>query len=262
MSSAKVVTAPSSRSASALLSRSDELFQQKPAFQIQRGPSARDELVVQHAPIAQRSRRDRQIGHELDRAEASAEASPRLAQARKSAVDWPRLGRGDVALVVEGISRRTWYRRKKGVPMKWKEPGPSIRNRKENHAPHESAYDQRLAPAPSPKLCEVCKSKPRLGQLSRCRDCIRAEADRHRKSRAEAEVRVEAREETKLEAAAQMKRCSTCRTTKSISKFQVWRAAKDGRRQDCKACVEAGANRRPSQLASIPPTLDHEGATQ
>ena len=49
---------------------------------------------------------------------------------------------------------------------------------------------------------------------------------------AEAEVRVEARK-----AAGQMKCCSTCRTTKPISKFQVWRAAKDRRRRDCKACV-------------------------
>ena len=146
--------------------------------------------------------------------------------------------------------------------MKMKGARAKHPNCKDNHAPHESTCDQRLAPAPSPKLCEVCKSKPRLGQLSRCRDCIRAEADRHRKSRAEAEVRVKARKETKLEAAAQMKCCSTCRTTKPISKFQVWRAAKDGRRRDCKACVEAGANRRPSQLASIPPTLEHEGATR
>ena len=77
--------------------------------------------------------------------------------------------------------------------MKTKGAPAEHRNCEDNHAPHESTCDQRSAPAPSPKLCEVCKSKPRLGQLSRCRDCIRAEADRHRKSRAEAEVRVEAR---------------------------------------------------------------------
>ena len=146
--------------------------------------------------------------------------------------------------------------------MKMKGARAEHRNCDDNHATHESTCDQRSAPAPSPKLCEVCNSKPRLASLSRCRDCIRAEADRHRKSRAEAEVRVKARKETKLEAAAQMKRCSTCRTTKPISKFQVWRAAKDGRRRDCKACVEAGANKRPPQLASIPPTLEHEGATR
>ena len=74
-------------------------------------------------------------------------------------------------------------------------------------------------------------------------------------------VRTLRRNETKLEAAGQMKCCSACRTAKPISKFQVWRAAKDGRRRDCKACVEAGDANGP-QLASLPPTLEHEGATR
>ena len=100
-----------------------------------------------------------------------------------------------------------------------------------------------------PDLCTTCHVNPRHahGRLSRCLDCVRAEAERARNARAEAERIVVARR------AELTKPCRCCQKVKALADFAPHPIAKDGRRRDCRSCVARGRAkgklRTPAQLA-------------
>jgi hypothetical protein len=99
------------------------------------------------------------------------------------------------------------------------------------------------------QLCTVCHVKPRAagGKLSRCLDCLRADVEKERQQR---EVRkARAREK----ALAPTKPCSTCKVIKPLAGFGAHRRARDGYRNDCKACVEAERAKRPRRRSSPRP---------
>ena len=144
--------------------------------------------------------------------------------------------------------------------MKMKGARAEPRNCETNHAPHESTCDQRLAPAPSPKLCEVCPhqtpSRPAVGGLPRlafARKPIATASLGPKRKFASASKEDEARGRCPDEVLRHLQDDKTHIEISSLAR------AKGGRRRDCKVCVEAGAQ---PQLASIPPTLEHEGTTQ
>lgn len=83
--------------------------------------------------------------------------------------------------------------------------------------------------------CLRCGERPRLGNLTRCKVCLRADADQYRQQR---DLRAQA-----AHAETTSKPCRTCGTVKPLERFQVCkgRPTKDGRRRDCKTCVEHGS---------------------
>lgn len=98
-------------------------------------------------------------------------------------------------------------------------------------------------PAATPaaiNLCTTCGECPRLGSLSRCIVCLRADAERDRRDREAAQAR------SRPDA---VKRCRTCRRDKPASSFAVHRRAHDGRRRDCRSCVTAGRVQRKQRTA-------------
>jgi hypothetical protein len=88
-----------------------------------------------------------------------------------------------------------------------------------------------------PSPCAQCHQRPRLGALSRCKQCIREAADAYRQARADAEARVEAR---KASTPAATKRCKACKQVKPISAFALHPRSLDGHRNACKPCVKKG----------------------
>lgn len=92
--------------------------------------------------------------------------------------------------------------------------------------------------------CAICGEAPRLGTLSRCRGCIRKQAEADLKAQAEVRARAAARAEAEAERQGHVKRCRTCKETKSLPKFAKSARAKDGRRRDCRDCVASGSHKR------------------
>src|SRR5262245_46327020 len=71
-------------------------------------------------------------------------------------------------------------------------------------------------------LCVCCGERPRLGALTRCKECLRADADQQRQA---------------------TKACRTCKTVKPLEQFPLSQSgypAKDGRRRDCRQCIRLG----------------------
>jgi len=101
-----------------------------------------------------------------------------------------------------------------------------------------------VAPAALPittndtSLCIVCGERPRLGSLTRCKQCLQEAADTARQARAEAEATVKARVQAKEQAAT--KRCTTCKVEKPLSEFGAHHRSRDGKRKACRPCVRAG----------------------
>jgi hypothetical protein len=97
-----------------------------------------------------------------------------------------------------------------------------------------------VAPAAPPittndaSLCIVCGERPRLGALARCKQCLQETADTARRTRAEAEATVKARDQ------AATKRCTICKVEKPLSEFGPHHRSRDGKRKACRPCVRAG----------------------
>jgi hypothetical protein len=94
--------------------------------------------------------------------------------------------------------------------------------------------------APLDHLCTSCHVNPRHahGRLSRCLGCIRADAQRFRNVRAEAEAALTAR----AKAEQPTKICRTCKRARPLGDFARHARGKDGRRAHCRATARtAGA---------------------
>lgn len=104
---------------------------------------------------------------------------------------------------------------------------------------------------PDKALCTICRERPRLGELTRCKQCLQKAADADRRARAKVEATVNARAKTRKP--AEVKRCSACTIAKPLDAFSPHHRSKDGKRKACRSCVRAGRALckplRPEQVA-------------
>lgn len=100
------------------------------------------------------------------------------------------------------------------------------------------------------------RARPRFATLSRCKPCLQAQAEEDLQARDAVRISAMARATAKAIETGATKCCRTCKAEKPFVDFARHKQAKDGRRRDCRACVEAGVTKRAASPSSAAKEAD------
>ena len=93
-------------------------------------------------------------------------------------------------------------------------------------------------------LCVICEVEPRFGTLTRCKPCIKRQAEQDLAALDAARTRAAAAAAAKAAEQGHIKRCRTCATTKPLADFAKHKQSRDGHRRQCRDCASQGKVKR------------------